>query len=242
MPVSFRTEWQEKDDPKNSLKYSLKDPPKESLKDPPKDTPKNPKVPVPHEHRRPLRHFHWSAFLVLIVITALAVWGLASVYRIAYAVPSEVGPWSSTHEHADFKVYIDGKAVDYSQEKYQDRIKYVHVENGIGDVVHTHATGVKLYYFFQTLGGFFDNNCIRPAFDWETFCNNATAGKTLKFFVKYPSTQVWTPAVDFGQHTIRDLEKYLISYGNESEAELMAQMDSVTDLAWRESRKQRSPY
>src|SRR3989338_3067686 len=50
----------------------------------------------------------------------------------------------STHEHADLKIYVDSIPVDLSQQKYQLKSKFIHVEDGDGDVIHKHAKGVTL--------------------------------------------------------------------------------------------------
>ncbi len=56
------------------------------------------------------------------------------------------------HIHADFKVYINDKQIDFSVSKYQLQAKSVHVEDGIGEVVHIHKKGITIGDFFETLG------------------------------------------------------------------------------------------
>ena len=73
---------------------------------------------------------------------------------------SGIGPLRSTHEHADIKVYINNQAIDFSQQKYQLAARYTHFEEGIGDVVHIHATGITLGQLFKSLGIDFNNNCL----------------------------------------------------------------------------------
>ena len=66
---------------------------------------------------------------------------------------SGIGPLRSVHLHADVKVYINGKPIDFSQRKYQLAARFTHFEDGIGDVIHTHATGLTLGHLFKSLEG-----------------------------------------------------------------------------------------
>lgn len=134
---------------------------------------------------------------------------------------SGIGTLKSTHEHADVKVYINGKAIDFSQRKYQLASRFIHFEEGIGDVVHTHATGLTIGHLFKSLGGGLSNECM--TLDGQTNCNKAK--ETLKFFVN------GKPNAEFDNYAFEDLDKILVSYGSENELELKKQLDSITNLA-----------
>ena len=134
---------------------------------------------------------------------------------------SGIGSLKSAHLHADVKVYINGKATDFSQKKYQLAARFIHFEDGIGDVIHTHAAGLTLGHLFRSLGGDFNNNCI--VLDSQSSCNSND--KTLKFYVNGQKSS------EFDNRVIKDLDKYLISYGNENEPEIQKQLDSITNLA-----------
>ena len=134
---------------------------------------------------------------------------------------SGIGPLHSAHLHADVKVYINGRTIDFSQKKYQLAAGFIHFEDGIGDVIHTHATGIALGHLFKSLGGDFNNNCI--VLDSQGNCNSDD--KTLKFYVNGQKSN------EFGSRVIKNLDKYLISYGNENESEIQKQLDSITNLA-----------
>ena len=134
---------------------------------------------------------------------------------------SGIGPLRSVHLHADVKVYINGKPIDFSQRKYQLAARFMHFEDGIGDVIHTHATGLTLGHLFKSLGGDLNNNCI--VLGGQSYCNDAD--KTFKLYINGQSSN------EFGSRVIKDLDKYLISYGNENEAEIQKQLDSITNLA-----------
>ena len=133
---------------------------------------------------------------------------------------SGIGALRSTHIHADIKVYINGNAIDFSQKKYQLNARFIHFEDRLGDVVHVHATGMTLGHLFKSIGMDFSSNCI---VEGQSYCNDAD--KTLKFYVNGQQSN------EFGNRIIKDLDKYLISYGSENEAEIQKQLDSITNLA-----------
>lgn len=142
-------------------------------------------------------------------------------YNSQLQLLSGIGPLGSTHIHADAKVYINGNSIDFSQEKYQLASSFIHFEEGIGDVMHVHAIGMTIGHLFKSLGIDFNNNCIVA--DKKSYCSEN--GKKLKFYVN------GQPNNEFDNRIIRDLDKYLISYGSESEEEVQKQLDSVTNLA-----------
>ncbi|MBI3027027.1 hypothetical protein HYY70_02845 [Candidatus Woesearchaeota archaeon] len=136
-----------------------------------------------------------------------------------------IGHLGSTHLHADIKVYINGQAIDFSQSKYQLKNSLIHFEDKIGDVAHTHATGLTLGHLFKSIGIYFNNECIN--IEGKNYCNENS--KRLKFYVNGKINN------EFDNRLIADLDKYLISYGDENESEIQNQLNSITNLAPRYS-------
>ena len=134
---------------------------------------------------------------------------------------SGIGPLKSTHQHADIKVYINGKAIDFSQRKYQVTTSFIHFEEGIGDVVHTHATGLTIGHLFNSLNTDLSNNCVK--FEGENYCSGGS--NKLKFYANGKENN------EFGNYIIHDLDKILVSYGNENDLEVQKQLSSITNLA-----------
>jgi len=143
-------------------------------------------------------------------------------------IPAGVGSIGSTHEHADFKVYINGNTIDFSQQKYQVASPYIHVEDGNGNLIHVHATGETIGFFFDTLGMKFNSTCF-VLDTGEEFCNQDD--RTLKFYVNDFTNN------DFEKYLLKDLDQILISYGNETEEQIQSQLDSITDDAYFEGRR-----
>ena len=134
---------------------------------------------------------------------------------------SGVGALRSTHHHADVKVYINGNSIDFSQSKYQVTTSFIHFEDGLGDVIHTHATGLTIGYLFKSIKGDINPNCL--VFEGESYCNGDR--KTLKFYVNgQPNNQ-------FASYVINDLDKILVSYGSENDSGIKSQLASITNLA-----------
>lgn len=123
------------------------------------------------------------------------------------------------HIHADFMVYINDKAIDFSVPMYQLQDKSVHVEDGIGDVVHIHKMGITMGYFFETLGVEFNKSCITIPVE-GSYCNEND--KELRFFVNNIEND------EFESYEIKDLDKILVSYG---EGDIKEQLKSITSLA-----------
>lgn len=134
---------------------------------------------------------------------------------------SSIGPLGSTHEHATFKVFLQGKLLDFSKPKYMVRVQEVHVEELNGDIIHKHATGITIGYFLNTLGFKLGKDCFVTD-EGKSFCN--AGDKKLKFYVDGVLSD------DLGEHEIREGEKYLISYGNESAVLIEKQLSSVVTL------------
>ena len=137
----------------------------------------------------------------------------------------EKGKIGWTHIHADVKVYINGQSVDFSQHKYQLASSFIHFEEGIGDVVHVHATGMTLGQLFKSLKGDLSNECV--VLDSQSNCNEN--GKKLKVYIN------GKPNNEFDNYVFHDLDKIFVSYGSENKSEIQKQMDSITNLAPRYS-------
>lgn len=137
------------------------------------------------------------------------------------------GPLGSTHIHADFKVYILGNPIDFSTSKYQLKDKLTHVENADGDVMHMHATGINLGYFFETVGMKMENNCITLD-TGNKYCDTGNA--QFRVFVKSEGLD-WERLYYPADYVIQDLDKILVTYGTEDEESIKKQMESVTDKA-----------
>ncbi len=140
---------------------------------------------------------------------------------------SKMGVLGSQHIHADLKVYVNGKPLNFADSRFYMKSSFVHLDNqqnkdDAGGVLHMHATGIPLWIFFRSIGMDFDNDCINLE-NKEKFCGEGN--KKLKFYVN------GKPNNEFENYVFNDLDKILISYGDESEEGIKSQLASITDFA-----------
>ncbi|HJZ05083.1 hypothetical protein A2634_04535 [Candidatus Amesbacteria bacterium RIFCSPHIGHO2_01_FULL_48_32] len=58
----------------------------------------------------------------------------------------------TVHMHFDIAVYVDGKKLDFSADKYQEKHPAVHFHDNNGEVAHIHQKGATLGVFIDSLG------------------------------------------------------------------------------------------
>ena len=162
--------------------------------------------------------------VLFVILLAIGVY-----YFFKPSVP-DIGVLGSTHIHADFKLYINGNMVNLSKPEFQVRAKAVHVEEGIGDIIHVHATNMFLGYFMNTIGFPISDKCI--TIPGKKLCSKA--GKTLKLYIRQPNMP-WRLEKNIEFYTFHDLDKLLLTYGDDSEEQIQKQLSTVTDLAWTQS-------
>lgn len=144
------------------------------------------------------------------------------------SVPTaQLGALGSNHIHADIAVYMEGEAITPFGPRHYVRSPYMHVEAGPGEgyVLHMHAVNSPLSIFFRSIGMTFNSECFRLD-NGREYCNDGA--KSLKMFVKHEGGQ-WEESRQFHTYIFRDLDKILITYGNESPDQISQQQDSVTD-------------
>lgn len=131
------------------------------------------------------------------------------------------------HIHADFLVFIHGSPLDFSIEKYQaeerdDHNSGVHLHNSEGGVIHIHKRGTTLGDFFQSLDMMLSKECLILETK-EQYCNDKN--NTLKLYVNGERNEM------FDAYEIRDLDRIVLTYGDESEEEIQGQLERVSDIA-----------
>ena len=131
---------------------------------------------------------------------------------------SQIGKLGSQHIHADWKVYINGKALDenflaplamdMSKMDNEKTSSFIHLDSGApdpektGDLLHMHATGIPLWIFFKSIDLELPNGV-------KAYVN----GKEI---------------LDYQNYVFNDLDKILITDGT---GDLKEQLDLITDFA-----------
>ncbi len=140
---------------------------------------------------------------------------------------AKIGILGSQHTHADFKIHINGASVNFYNPNNYMKSSFIHLDDNqnkedAGGVLHMHANEVPLWIFFKSIEMDFSKDCVALK-DKQKFCNNGD--KRLKFFVNGKENK------EFENYIFKDLDKILISYGNENEEEIKTQLASITDFA-----------
>lgn len=177
------------------------------------------------EKKRKLKRTLLTYAALLVIFLALA--GGATLLIGSQPQKPRLGPVGGIHIHSDWKFYVNGEALDFDRPNYQVRSRHVHVEGGDGDLVHVHATGVTFGYFLETLGFRLGDGCVTLD-DGRELCN--TGDRTWKFYVNGKPNSEW------GAYMMKDFDKILLSYGNETEEQLLGQLETITDKARAASR------
>ncbi|MBI2617510.1 thioredoxin domain-containing protein [Candidatus Gottesmanbacteria bacterium] len=141
--------------------------------------------------------------------------------------PITVSPTEKYHAHVAFKVYILGKTVDFSQDKYQSKEgnelnENIHLHDGNGEIIHLHKEEMTIGDFFSSLGIGFTPTCFTLS-ENEKYCSSEK--NTLQFLIN------GKPSPEFGAYKPVDLDRILISFGDTSGTALAKQIDSISDTA-----------
>ncbi len=133
----------------------------------------------------------------------------------------------SVHWHADFALYIRGERFDFSDERFvsdeEDELsENVHIHGTRYGVVHVHREGTTWREFFHSLGFELTDTCLTLP-DGEQLCTSDT--ERLSFMLN--GVKLDTLAFQ----DITDIDRALISFGTESDEELLQQYAKVSDEA-----------
>ena len=142
------------------------------------------------------------AVAALIAVTAYAL----SVYS-SHITPNNpaYGVLGSAHVHAAFAVKLNGTKLDFSDNKYQVKSRFMHVENGDGNTLHRHATGVPVAEFFKSI----KMNVTDSCFTNDNGTKSCSNGKeNLEFYVNGNKTK------SIADYVFNDDDRILVVYGD----------------------------
>ena len=159
-----------------------------------------------------------AVFAAIGIIVAYAAYDFATMQATAPGGPEGAGPLNSDHAHAALLVRIFGDKFDFSLPAYQIKSSWIHFEGQDGSTIHKHATGVTLGYLFDTLSIGLDDQCFVFQ-DGREFCTNEDY--SLKFYINGERVS------DIRNYEISEDDRILISYGDETEEEIQAQLTEL---------------
>ncbi|MCI0559981.1 MAG: hypothetical protein MN733_15940 [Nitrososphaera sp.] len=154
---------------------------------------------------------------MMIIIPIIAAIAVASV-AAAVLAPKGFGALGSAHEHAVFEVRLDGNVIDFSQSQYQVQSQFIHVENRDGTTLHRHSTDVPVGEFFRSVGMDIRDECFIHD-NGDQYCE--AGDKQLRYFVN------GTESSSIMDYILRENDRILINYGNDTQEELQAVFDRL---------------
>ena len=155
--------------------------------------------------------FNWNKRNILLFLFIIALFSIVGCSSTTVLPDGHKATSEHDNEHADevhlhaaFMVYINDEQIDFSLPIYQLKDQAVHLEDGIGDIIHVHDKGITMDFFFETLKVKFNRTCISIPIHGP-FCN--TDDQKLSFYVNNKSNY------EFENYEIRELDRILITYG-----------------------------
>ena len=141
--------------------------------------------------------------------------------------PKAIGVLGTAHNHADFKVYVDGQALTFAKQEYYMKSSFLHLDNQVNKddasgVLHMHAKKVPLWLFFRSLGMNLTKDSLILA-DGKVLKNEN--GNTLKFYLNGKKVD------SLDHYVFQDLDKFLISFGPDNDPDIEKQIGSITNFA-----------
>ncbi|MBS3055162.1 MAG: hypothetical protein J4452_01585 [Candidatus Aenigmarchaeota archaeon] len=141
------------------------------------------------------------------------------------------------HEHTNFAVYLNGVQYNFNQSKYMinssDRdSSIVHMHDLNGGTIHIEAPEITMGFFLKTLGMSVNSTCF-VLDNGTAYCNSGD--KTLKMYVNGVKSNL------FDKQPLRDLDKILISFGNDSSQEIQKRLSTIPSDACIHSKKCPAP-
>ncbi|MDB5185002.1 MAG: hypothetical protein JWN38_810 [Candidatus Saccharibacteria bacterium] len=158
---------------------------------------------------------------------------LVLVIRFAtYSVPK------STHYHANFAVYLNGKREEFKDPKYYEEVaicssgdgitipqQRAHMHDEVNSVVHVHDSAVTWGQFFENLRWVIGPDFIETA-DGTMYRNNGN--DQLHILI---NGQDYTGLGTIANMVIKDQSQLLVSYGDVSNASLKTEAATIGNKA-----------
>jgi len=123
------------------------------------------------------------------------------------------GPLGSDHAHTAIVIFINGDPINFAQEQFQLKSRYIHFENNNPYQIHRHATNVPLEMLFDSIGIDITNQCIIVSD--KSYCDE------MKFFVNEK------PRFDISNYIPNHKDQILISLGEGNIPEQLEYLKSL---------------
>ena len=155
--------------------------------------------------------------LIAITIFAFSLSACAKNLPIVQS-PSPSPQDQNVNWQAGFAIVTNGTFRAFTAPMYHNLASDVYLESSNPNIVHVKKTGVTWTNFFETMPFKLTSECLTTGTK-ETFCTGPKG--TLKFYLN--SQKV----ADLLNHEIKDGDKALVTFGNETEDQIKSQLDQV---------------
>ena len=157
---------------------------------------------------------------IIAVFVALIVY---SSYAFIINSKTDFGPLGSAHTHSAFLIKLNGKPIDFSQDKYQVKSKYIHVENGDGFTLHRHAENVTFNAFIHSVNMDIEDKCFNTD-DGRQYCESPK--NKLRYFINGNETR----SDVLSNYIPNDNDRILILYGNETTSQIRNELEELKKI------------
>ncbi|AFS81120.1 hypothetical protein NKOR_06195 [Candidatus Nitrosopumilus koreensis AR1] len=127
---------------------------------------------------------------------------------------------NKVHQHAGILFMIHGEKFDLNDPQYQQVSYWINFQSPYDDVIHIHGDRVTVGYLFETLNFKLDEKCIAIT-NGTSYCTDERY--SLKYFVNDNMID------DVSDYDVSDGDRILISYGNETRAEIEHQITMLNE-------------
>lgn len=155
---------------------------------------------------------------MLVVLISIAIFAGVSVVSFVMIQPKNIPSLSvgntttpkviqsnEGHVHAALMVFIKGRALDLSDETYQNQDLMTHFENGDGVTLHNHSKRAWLGMLFRTMNMTLANNCL-------TLNNGTSYCSDFDNQISFVVNGIQNP--QFQHYIPKDGDRILVSYGD----------------------------
>src|ERR687890_1683718 len=167
-------------------------------------------------------------YMKIIIPAIVGIIAITIVLAILFPrndVSATYGTLGSAHEHAALLVDLNGTKIDFAKQKYMVRSNYIHMEsyNGTldGTTLHKHAAKVPIGEFLKSLRMDISNGCFITD-ENKRFCENNNS--KLTYYINGNQTK------DIMGYVLKDDDRILIHYGNQSSSEVNNDMQELNNL------------
>jgi len=167
--------------------------------------------------------------LLILAVAGIAILALGAVSAVTFSSfpaqqSAKFGGIGSAHDHAAFVVKIDGTYLDFSQDQYQVKSPFIHVENRNGTTLHKHALHVPFGEFLHSINMNVQNGCFVMD-DGKQYCQEGD--KSLRFFLNGAEQ----PASFIMNYVLEDNDRFLVLYGNETAEEIQQELQRLATIS-----------